>query len=667
MTPSRRAVPPHRSAVVALVAMFILLLSVPAVDAAPAGPTAPAAPPVDIVRNLEIPTRSGHVLRADLYRPVVDGRPATGLPTIVTYFPYVKDDTTRFEVEAMHQFAQRGYAGLLIDLPGTGASLGTFGFLDTREIADGRDAVDWAAAQDFSNGRTALWGYSYPGLTAAHIAATHPPSLKAVVPASIFNDPYRDLVRPGGILTTQDAALLPFLAAFNVARPRPGTDPQILFEELLDSVVTPNGLATLAEAGTHEFYDDYWKERALENKIANIKAPALLWGSWSDIYPRGTLLNQQAIGSEYVRLVMGPWGHLSGAMEQPLQLFLDESLAWFDTFLRQDATPVEAEAIAGGARIFDIDWDGSDVYAGVWPGRFQDFETWPPSDSQDTVFALCADTTSAPSLEAPWVFQGTLGTDCTTDASLPVLPLPVDATGGGSIGHDLFANPFGNDIWDDKDQRLSTGSTGFLTEPLDTASTITGAMELQLSADTLGVNADWVVRVIDVGPDRTRVIAPGWLRASRRATDPARPVLWHRHDADLPITPGEPYDMTIEIWPSSYRIPAGHRVGILLRTADTLKVAPGVGQLVSNVRVGPTATSSLRIPMRADPTAADPAPTNQSSSPALQPQPNTVANGQAPPASPATLPATGQDTILFVPLILGALALLVRGSIRRGW
>lgn len=647
-----------RPRVVAVLAAAVLC-GVLALPRAGAATSAQAAPAVDVARNLEIPTRSGHVLRADLYRPVVDGRPATDLPTIVTYFPYVKDDARRFEIEAMRQFAQAGYAGLLVDIPGTGASLGTFGFLDEREIADGRDALDWAATQDFSNGRTALWGYSYPGITAALIAATGPPSLRAVVPASIFSDAYRDVVRPGGILTSQDGVLLPFLAAFNIARQRPGTDPQIAFEEALDSILAPQGLATLAEAATHDFYDDYWQERALENKIGDITVPTLLWSSWADIYPRGTLVNQRTIGAQHVRLVMGPWGHLAGVMDEPLQLFLDESLAWFDTFLRDEPTPAEAEAVAGGAKVFDIDWTGEDVYAGVWPGRFRDIDTWPPRGVSETVLRLCAEETNTPDAEAPWLIQGSLGADCDSDGSLPVLPLPADVTGGGSIGHDPFADPFGNAIWDDKDQRLSTGSTVFLSDPLEVASTITGPMQLDLTADTAGIDADWIVRVIDVGPEGARAIAPGWLRASRRATDPSRPVLWHTHTEDRLLTPGEPYEMQVEVWPTSYRIPAGHRLGVLLRTADTLKVTPGVGQLISNVRVGPGTASALRVPLRAEAATGPPSPSGPVGPDPGEPgAPGTV-------GGTGTLPATGAAPPILLPLALGTLAVLARHVARR--
>ncbi|HEX9767006.1 MAG TPA: CocE/NonD family hydrolase [Nitriliruptorales bacterium] len=600
---------------------------------------------IHIDRNLEIPVSSGNVLRGDLYRPVIDGQPATGLPTVVTYFPYNKDDPTRFEIDGMNRFAAAGYAALLVDIAGTGVSPGEFGFLSAREARDGHDVVEWAAAQPFSNGRVGMWGYSYPGLMAAHVAATQPPHLRAVVPASIFHDAYRDVVFPGGILTSQDGAgLLPYIASMSVVRARPNTDPVLGLEAALDSITTPGGLATLAEAPTHTTYDDYWQERALENKVGNITVPTLLWGGWADIYQRATPLLYEDIGAEHVGLVMGPWGHLAGASGAQLEFQLDETLRWFETFLRADPTPEQAAA-ATGVRVFDVDWYGDDLLFDAWPGQMVELPSWPP-ESTETTLALCAGGGAAPSVEAPWPVQGGLVDSCDAEGSLPVPNVVVDANGGGSIGHDAVANLFLNELWDDKDQRLSLQSAAWITEPFAQDVVLSGFMTARLWASTVGTNADWVVRVVDIGPDRTRVISPGWLRASRRAEDPGRPYLWHPHDGDEPVVPGEAYEMSIEIWPNSYRLPVGHRLGLLVRTADTLKVTPGIGSLASSVLTGPERPSSLTFSARAAGIAT----------PVPVPTPD---DGDAAGTGQSTTPATGGG------LALAAVAMLVGAVARR--
>ena len=66
-------------------------------------------------------------------------------------------------------------------------------------------------------------------------------------------------------------------------------------------------------------------------------------------------------------------------------------------------------------------------------------------------------------------------------------------------------------------------------------------------------------------------IAQGWLRASHRKLDkkltlPHRP--YHTHDEIQKLTPGEIYELDIEVWPTCIVIPAGYRVGLTVRGRD---------------------------------------------------------------------------------------------------
>jgi len=63
----------------------------------------------------------------------------------------------------------------------------------------------------------------------------------------------------------------------------------------------------------------------------------------------------------------------------------------------------------------------------------------------------------------------------------------------------------------------------------------------------------------------------GWLRASQRKLDPRaslpyRP--WHTHDSVEPLTPGEPVELDIEIWPTCIVVPVGYRIGFTVRGKD---------------------------------------------------------------------------------------------------
>ena len=76
-------------------------------------------------------------------------------------------------------------------------------------------------------------------------------------------------------------------------------------------------------------------------------------------------------------------------------------------------------------------------------------------------------------------------------------------------------------------------------------------------------------------------IAQGWLRASHRKLDPKltlpyRP--YHTHDEKQPLTPGQVYELDVEVWPTSIVVPVGHRIGLTVRGRDyEYPGGPGAG------------------------------------------------------------------------------------------
>jgi predicted acyl esterase len=111
---------------------------------------------------------------------------------------------------------------------------------------------------------------------------------------------------------------------------------------------------------------------------------------------------------------------------------------------------------------------------------------------------------------------------------------------------------------------------------------ITGpvAAKLWVSSETTDADLFLVLRVFDsagkevtfIGSNDPRVpVGLGWLRASHRKLDPqlSRPYRpWHKHDEKWPLTPGEPVELDIEIWPTSIVVPAGYRIALTVRGKD---------------------------------------------------------------------------------------------------
>ena len=121
-----------------------------------------------------------------------------------------------------------------------------------------------------------------------------------------------------------------------------------------------------------------------------------------------------------------------------------------------------------------------------------------------------------------------------------------------------------------------------MTSPMDSETEVTGpiAAKLFVSSSTSDADLFVVVRVFD--PEGEEVtfmgaidphtpIAQGWLRASHRRLDkelskPWRP--YHTHTDPQPLTPGEVYELDIEVWPTSIVIPPRYRIGFTVRGRD---------------------------------------------------------------------------------------------------
>ena len=120
---------------------------------------------VRVERNVLIPLDDGATLAADLHVPDGPGP----FPTLISFYPYRKDDVIgSFSAYTRRWFAERGYAHLLVDVRGSGGSSGRWveSMHPLPEGRDGAQVVEWAAAQQWSDGSVGIWGVSYGGLMA---------------------------------------------------------------------------------------------------------------------------------------------------------------------------------------------------------------------------------------------------------------------------------------------------------------------------------------------------------------------------------------------------------------------------------------------------------------------------------------------------------------------
>jgi predicted acyl esterase len=100
-----------------------------------------------------------------------------------------------------HRFlCLQGYALVLVDARGTGASFGVWRApFSQDEIKDYDEVVDWIVKQPWSNGKIGALGNSYEGNTAVWLAVNKNPAIKAVIPRHYEFDLFAETPYPGGL------------------------------------------------------------------------------------------------------------------------------------------------------------------------------------------------------------------------------------------------------------------------------------------------------------------------------------------------------------------------------------------------------------------------------------------------------------------------------------
>ena len=146
----------------------------------------------------QAPMRDGVKLATEVYQPAGDGR----YPVIMTRTPYNRrapNPGSNCDSSMGRYFAERGYVLLNQDTRGRYRSEGEFDAM-RQEAKDGYDAVEWAAAQPWSNGKVGMVGGSYVGLTQWQAAVEQPPHLVAIAPHYSSSDYHHGWTYQGGAL-----------------------------------------------------------------------------------------------------------------------------------------------------------------------------------------------------------------------------------------------------------------------------------------------------------------------------------------------------------------------------------------------------------------------------------------------------------------------------------
>ncbi|CAG8918563.1 unnamed protein product [Penicillium salamii] len=169
-----------------------------------------------VQHDVAIRVRDGCTLYCDIYRPVTEEK----VPAILAWSPFGKKHNginmmkkvrwgvgvpdgclsglERFEGPDPAEYCPRGFAIVNVDARGAGDSDGSIVIMGSQEGEDGHDVIEALAKMTWCNGNLGLAGNSHLGIVQWFIAATQPPSLKAIAPWEACGDLYREQFVRGG-------------------------------------------------------------------------------------------------------------------------------------------------------------------------------------------------------------------------------------------------------------------------------------------------------------------------------------------------------------------------------------------------------------------------------------------------------------------------------------
>ena len=559
-------------------------------------------------RVVMVPMHDGTKLYTVIFVP----HGAHGAPILLTRTPYDAAHHIRSAspdlIDALpladEPFVESGYIRVYQDVRGKYGSEGPYlmtpppvnsGFNSTGadDTTDAWDTIDWLTKNvPESNGRVGMIGSSYEGFTVV-MALLHPhPALKVAAPESPMVDGWMgdDWFHYGAFRQPNIDYILGQMTARGTgfSYPRLGDDyTNYLRAGSADDMARMEGADQTPFwriMKEHPAYDAFWQAQALDHLIA--KLPLTVPTMWEQgLYDQedmwGAIHSYRALkdkpnSAEMNHLVMGPWFHSQinrqGRGIGPFVWATDTALQWrrdvLVPFFNQYLKPGAPKADTPPVWVYDTGadhWDRLDTFPASC-------EKGCPTPSKPLYMAVGGKLSfTAPAREE----KGERFTEYVSDPAKPVpyRPRPI-----------LEKDGSGWRTWLLDDQRFVDGRPDvltFVTEPLTEPMKLSGEPVVHLFTSTSGTDSDWVVKLIDVYPDRNTGaspdltgVFPGVLGQPAdmngyelpMATDIFRGRYRTSFEKPAGIKPNEPLEYSFGLPMVERTIPAGHRLMVQVQS-----------------------------------------------------------------------------------------------------
>ncbi|HET7105757.1 MAG TPA: CocE/NonD family hydrolase [Candidatus Acidoferrum sp.] len=542
------------------------------------GAAKPELPALFEKKEVMIAMRDGVKLHTEIYTPK---NAKEALPIFLERTPYGISAADKGYSQKLfrysHMFAD-GYVFVFQDIRGRYGSEGQF--VMNRPVHDASDAkgidestdtydtIEWLVKNvPNNNGRVGTAGISYGGFLAAMALVNPHPALKAVSEQACMGDGWL-----GDDFFHNGAFRLSYGYEYAAEMETTKENSKLKFDrdDLYDWYLHIGPLSNINKEHLHgkipswnsfvehPAYDQFWKEKALAHVLHQATVPNLNVAGWwdqEDFYgPMATYANLEKNDAARMNyLVVGPWNH-GGWSHGPGNFLGQIPFAsntgeyfrekvegpWFAYWLRD-----KGELPLKEAMLFQT---GSNTWTR--------FDAWPPRDTQQKSLYFGADgklSFDAPKSDVAETFDSYVSDPANP---VPYRNRPVDETYPSDHPGRWYT-------WLVQDQRFVEKRPDVLswkTDVLLEDVTLTGSVTAKLFAATTGSDADWVVKLIDVYPEKPDT---EWNLSSYElmiADEIFRGRYRNSYEKPEAIVPGEVTPFTIDLHTADHVFRKGHRI-----------------------------------------------------------------------------------------------------------
>ncbi|HJX94854.1 MAG TPA: CocE/NonD family hydrolase [Candidatus Acidoferrum sp.] len=531
-----------------------------------------------------IPMRDGVKLHTEVYTPKNSTAP---LPILMNRTPYGISSADKGISNMIYRYSDmvpEGYIFAFQDIRGRYGSEGKFVMLrplhdpndpkGADESTDTYDTIDWLVKNvPNNNGRVGLDGISYDGFLVTMGMINPHPALKAVSEQACMGDTWL-----GDDFFHNGAFRLSYAFEYTALLESSNENFSFAFDRFdvydfylrLGALSNANAkyfhekLPTWNEFVAHASYDDFWKRLAVAYGLKEPTVPNLNVAGWwdqEDFYgPMATYARLEKSDSKHLNyLVAGPWNHGgwgggSGKSLGEIPFGSDTSVyfrqkievPWFEYWLKDKGALPLKEAL-----LFQT---GSDNWV--------HFDSWPPREAQTKNLYFRED--GKLSFDAPQTDSADASDSYVSDPAHPVpyRHRPVDMTYPEDHPGSWYT-------WLVQDQRFVDNRPDVLTwqtEDLSEDVTLAGQVTAKLFASTSGTDSDWIVKLIDVYPQK---YPDDWKLSGFElmiSDEIFRGRYYNSFEKPEPLKPGEVTPFTIDLHTADHVFKKGHRIMVQVQS-----------------------------------------------------------------------------------------------------